>query len=402
LRGITPHSPDDRVASIARSTTDVRVVSIPSGHPYPQRVTVSNGIELLPDPRPLNAPAGQWWPPVALDPAWIRANATEADLLHIHFGTESFSAAHLAACIAAARDAGWPVVFTVHDLEHPQLSDQADYRAQLDVLIPGADALITLTNGAAREILRRWKRTAIVLRHPAVLDDVAAVQSTTSTTIRVGMHLKDLRSNIDSVAMVTALRGAVHQLSLAGRDVTAEVRMHHRVRDEATRDQIRAIVAGSERVELLEHDRLDDSGLANAIASLDVAVLPYRHGTHSGWLELCWDLGTGIAAPEFGFYAEQHADGSVAGFHPDADGTSLAAAITSALDSVSATRPGTVERAAEMTKRAASRAAELELQAAVHAGLYRKLVRERLDSLPAPATSPSPSLAPPFSREHAS
>jgi hypothetical protein len=395
LRGITPLSPDSRVRSPARPQTDVRVVSIPSGHPYPQRVSVSKGITVLPDPRPAGAPVGQWWPPVALDPEWILANATAADLLHIHFGTESFSVSHLAACIAAAREVGWPVVFTVHDLEHPQLSDQADYQAQLDVLVPGADALITLTNGAAREILRRWKRTALVFGHPQVLDNVGAVQPATSTTVRVGMHLKDLRSNIDSVAMVAALRAAVERLALAGRDVTAEVRMHHRVRDEATRDEIRAIVSGSERVELREHNRLDDAELADAIATLDVAVLPYGHGTHSGWLELCWDLGTGIAAPEVGFYAEQHTDGSVASFHPDADGMSLAAAITAVLDSTSATRPGTPERATEMTKRAASRAAELELQAAVHAGLYRKLVYERPEPVPCP-------LSPSLSREHVS
>ncbi|WP_214355215.1 hypothetical protein [Streptomyces sp. CJ_13] len=34
-------------------------------------------------------------------------------------------------------------------------------------------------------------------------------------------------------------------------------------------------------------------------------MLPYRFGTHSGWLEACHDLGTAVAAPDCGFYAEQ-------------------------------------------------------------------------------------------------
>ena len=31
--------------------------------------------------------------------------------------------------------------------------------------------------------------------------------------------------------------------------------------------------------------------------SLDVSVLPYRFGTHSGWLEACYDLGTTCSRP---------------------------------------------------------------------------------------------------------
>ena len=34
-------------------------------------------------------------------------------------------------------------------------------------------------------------------------------------------------------------------------------------------------------------------------------MLPYRFGTHSGWLEACYDLGTPVLAPDCGFYAEQ-------------------------------------------------------------------------------------------------
>ncbi|PRY67682.1 glycosyl transferase family 4 [Glaciihabitans tibetensis] len=371
------------------------MVSVPAAHPYPQRVSGSEGITVLPDPVPAGVPAGQWWPPVALDPSWIRDNASAADLVHIHFGTESFTPEHLAACVAAAHDVGWPVVFTVHDLEHPQLSDsdQSGYREQLDVLIPAADALITLTAGAAREIQRRWGRSALVLPHPAVVSDASAMpQPPASASYRVEMHLKDLRSNIDSVAMVTALCGAIDDLARAGREVTALVRMHHRVRDAAARAEIRAITAGSERVELLEHDRLDDSALAHAIAGSDVCVLPYRHGTHSGWLELCWDLGTGIAAPALGFYAEQHADGSVASFsaersvapsaEPDgmSDGMSLAAAIAAALDSPRATRPGSDDRAAEVRRRQAQRETERDSLTSAHAALYRQLVLDRTPS----------------------
>lgn len=394
-----PHSPGGIAASVTPAPPDVRVVSIPAGHPYPARITAADGIILLADPRPDGAPAGQWWPPVALDPAWIREHAADADVLHIHFGTESFTPEHLTACIAAAHEAGWPVVYTVHDLEHPQLVEQGGYREQLDVLVPGADALVTLTAGAAAEITRRWGRAALVTPHPAVLDDSvlddnteladnaelaasedaqpASSTSSTSPSLRIGMHLKDLRSNIDAVGMVTALGAAADRLAAAGRDVVAEVRIHTRVRDDATRDAVRMIAAGHSRVELVEHNRLDDAGLAIALAGLDVCVLPYQHGTHSGWLELCWDLAVGVAAPEVGFYAEQHTDGSVASFEAEPTGESLAAAIATVVDTDVASRPGTAARRAEMQRRRAVRVAESESLVATHAALYRDLLRER-------------------------
>jgi hypothetical protein len=358
----------------------IRVVSIPAHHPYVTSVTAAAGITVLPDPRPLGAPVGVWWPPVALDPEWIRAHASTADLLHIHFGTESFTDDHLVECLSAAREVGWPVVFTVHDLEHPQLSDQAGYRAQLDVLIPGADALLTLTEGAAAEILSRWGRTALVVPHPAVVPDavlpnaVLPTESTVPHTIRVGMHLKDLRSNIDAVAMATALCGAIDRLAADGLDVAAELRLHRTVRDNGARETIRDLAGRSERVTLVEHERLDDAELYSVLGGLDVCVLPYRHGTHSGWLEMCWDLGTAVVAPRIGFYAEQHPDGTVVPFEPDKPGTVLAEAIRKAIDSPLSTRPDSTDRVREVRRRRGLRGSELEALTRAHLALYGELV----------------------------
>jgi hypothetical protein len=373
----------------------IRVVSIPAQHPYVMSVTTAAGITVLPDPRPLGAPAGVWWPPVALDPHWIRAHAADADLLHIHFGTESFTAGHLVECLSAAREVGWPVVFTVHDLEHPQLIDQAGYRAQLDVLIPGADALLTLTEGAAALIQSRWGRTALVVAHPAVVPaavvpktvvpktvepktvEPTAVLPTDSTgtpAIRVGMHLKDLRSNIDAVGMASALCAAIDRLAADGLDVSAELRLHRTVRDGGARETIRELTRRHKRVTLVEHERLDDAELYRAVGDLDVCVLPYQHGTHSGWLEMCWDLGAAVVAPRVGFYAEQHPDGTVVSFDPDELGTALAEALRAAIDSPLSTRPGSTDRVREVSRRRVLRGSQLEALKLAHLALYRELV----------------------------
>ena len=375
---VGPGLPD----SLVSPPSVVRLVSVPAAHPYVRSVTASPQVVVLDDPRPPGAPEGQWWPPVALDPQWIRAHAGQADLLHIHFGTESFTPERLGATLDAARAAGWPVVFTVHDLVHPQLREQDVYRRQLDVLVPRADALLTLTAGAAQEIERRWGRNALVVPHPSLLASPPPRRSVLSwparsRPLRIGMHLKDLRSNVAAEAMVSALAAALDRLADDGIEATAEVRMHHGVRDPDARDRVRERCASSSRVGLLEHDRLDDAELAASLATLDACVLPYGYGTHSGWLELCWDLGVALAVPDVGYYAEQHVDDSVAAFAPDPAGASLASALRTVLESPGATRAGSAERDREVGRRRVRRAEDDLAVATAHTALYGRLLAER-------------------------
>ena len=352
---------------------DLRVVAVPAGHPYVRRVTDAAGVVLLPDPPVPGAAEGVWWPPTALDPDWIRTHADLAEVLHVHFGTESFGAGHLTACVAAAHAVGWPVVFTVHDLTHPQLADQTPYAAQLDELVPRADAIITLTDGAAAEIRERWGRDALVLPHPALLGDGASpVVVALSDQLRVGMHLKDLRPGTDGPAAVRALVAAVAHLREAGHHAVAEIRLHRSVRDEAARDEVRAAVDGQPHATLVEQDRLSDAALNAALGGLDACVLPYRSGSHSGWLELCWDLGVPVAAPAVGHFADQHDDGSTASFAPG-DADALAAALASLIAGEDAARPGSIARADRIDRRRELRRERDAATAAAHADLYRRL-----------------------------
>ncbi|WP_256728698.1 glycosyltransferase [Microbacterium oleivorans] len=355
---------------------DVRVVAVPAGHPYVQRVTDAAGIELLPDPPVPGAAEGVWWPPVALDPDWIHANADRADVLHVHFGTESFAAGHLTACVEAAHAAGWVVVFTVHDLTHPQLMDQSRYAAQLDELIPRADALVTLTAGAAAEVRERWGREAVVLPHPAILrDGESPTVVALSEDLRIGMHLKDLRPGTDGPGSARTLVAAVERLRAQGRHVVAEIRMHRSVRDEAARDDVRAAVAGHPFAVLVEQGRLPDAALNTALGGLDVCVLPYRFGSHSGWLELCWDLGVPVAAPDVGHFADQHDDASTASFRPG-DADTLTEALQTLLSRHEAARPGSIARAELIEERRSHRREQDAATATAHAALYRRLRSE--------------------------
>lgn len=364
------------VESAAHSRT-VTVASVPASHPYVRGISGAPGIIVLDDPPVPGEPVGTWWPPAVLDPAWIRAHRNDADLLHLHFGTESFPPGHLTACIDAAHEVGWPVVFTVHDLEHPQATDQALYLAQLDELIPAVDAVITLTHGAAREIRERWGRDAEVIPHPSLFPvDAPAPAVLPSDDLRVGVFLKDLRPNVDAPGTVAAALDAVAALRARDVPAVAEIRMHHAVRDAAAADAVRRLCAASDHAQLIEHERLTDAQLAISLARLDACVLPYRHGTHSGWLELCWDLGVPVVAPDLGHYAEQHPDGSVVTWHPG-DPASLTAALDDLLTPRTAARSGSRRRAQRVIDRRSIRQTTDLAAAAQHARLYRELLEER-------------------------
>ncbi|WP_144876127.1 glycosyltransferase [Microbacterium sp. 1.5R] len=297
---------------IATASAPIRVASIPSAHPYVRAIADPLRVAVLPDPPVPGAPASQWWPPVAMTAPWLSGHATEYDLLHVHFGLESFSPDELGAGLDAARQAGRPVVFTVHDLDNPQIVDQEPYRALLDVIVPAADRLVTLTSSAADEVERRWGRQALVLAHPTLLDETSADASASprghedDDAVRVGIHLRDLRPNIDAEAAVQVAVEAASLLADLDRPVEFEVLLNERVRDDLAAERVIAAADGHPAVRVRRTAYLDDAQIEDWLDGLDLFVLPYRHGTHSGWVELCYDLGVRVAGTDVGHIRSQH------------------------------------------------------------------------------------------------
>ena len=311
------------------SRSAVRVASIPAGHPYVTHLDLaSDGVVLLPDPHPPGAPPGRWWPPVMLNGSWIEAHAADFDLMHLHFGSESLSLEQLASALDALQRTGRPLVYTVHDLVHPQLTDQDHHRGQLDLLVARAQELVTLTPGAAREIAQRWDRRATVIPHPRMLPAQAPLPTVAGhDTIVAGVHLRDLRPNINGPAVTRALVAATAQLRARSVPAEARVAMFDHVRDSVARNEVRAACGSAPHVSLVEQRRPEDAALFASLCALDLSVLPYTHGTHSGWAELCWDLAVPVAGAPVGYIAEQHSDAGWFIACDPTDPVSLAAAI---------------------------------------------------------------------------
>lgn len=316
------------MSPLAGDQGPIRVLSLPAAHRYVEHLADPDGrdqVVRLPDPPVPGAPAGVWWPSPALEPGWVREHADAFDLVHLHFGFESRTPEQLSDLVATLRRLGRPLVLTVHDLTNPHLRDQSVHLAQLDVLVPGADAVLTLTAGAAERIRQRWGVEAGVVPHPhmAPLEQVGAPRPPRRGPRLVGVHLKNLRANLNAVPVVDALAGACAELAAADgpagacAGVELVVHVHREVRDPAFARHDPEVVArldalaasGAARVRWVE--RMSDAELTAYLRRLDVSVLPYRWGTHSGWLEECRDLGTAVLAPRIGHFAEQ---GPVAGY----------------------------------------------------------------------------------------
>lgn len=355
----------------------IRVASVPAGHVYVRHLTPVTGeaqlprVERLPDPDPDEParPAGaKWWPPTMLEPGWVRSHP-EFDVMHVQFGFDARTPTQLAALADALRETGRPLVYTVHDLRNPHHRTRHAHDEQLDVLIPAADALVTLTPGAAAEIRHRWGRDALVLPHPHVVDlatmqRMAARRPRSGDEFRVGVHVKSLRMSMNPLPVLRVLAETMRELPNAVLQVNGHTDvLRAGERYEAPLAEFLERAAADGLLELQVHDFLDDDALWAYLASLDVSVLPYRFGTHSGWLEACRDLGTAVIAPDCGYYREQGPVLEYRNHDDDFDAGSLRAAVHRAHRSA-APAPLSVQH----------RMSQRDEIARAHASLYEELL----------------------------
>jgi Glycosyltransferase Family 4 len=350
----------------------IRVASVPAGHVYVRHLDDPSGrdaVVRLADPVPSGEGpllTGQWWPPVMLSPSWVRDHRDEFDVFHIQFGFDAQDAGNLAALTRALRSAGKPLVYTVHDLRNPHHGDRRAHDAQLDVLVPQADALITLTEPAAAEIESRWGRRAAVLPHPHIVElDRMPPARPPRAGFTVGVHAKSVRASMAPLPVIQALTEVVPALP-GGR---VQVNIHHDVfdpdglRHDPELTQYLTAAAARGQLELRVHDCFSDEELWTYLESLDVSVLPYRFGTHSGWLEACHDLGTTVVAPSCGYFAAQR---PCLPYQHDESGFDAASLQAAVLDAY--------QRRPHWQARPADRRQERAGIAAAHRRLYERLL----------------------------
>jgi hypothetical protein len=325
----------------------LRVASVPASHVYVRHLSNPDGADdvvRLHDPVPMDGRTvpGGWWPPLMLEPGWVTANHDRFDVFHVHFGFDAIGPDVLPAVIQELKQHEKPLLYTMHDLRNPHHRDPQAHSVQQDVLVAAADELITLTPGAGQLIQRRWGRSSHVLPHPHVLER-GWIERPRPTGERfvIGIHAKSLRANMDPLPIVEALVDILSVLPQA----TLQIDVHDEIFDPANHwyapEAGRALLKYGkyEHVDVRVHPYFSDDELWDYLASLTVSLLPYRFGSHSGWLEACFDLGTALIVPSCGFYDQQRPC-SVFGFtEDDFYAESLLRAVDSAYRRWAAGRP---------------------------------------------------------------
>ncbi|ABG91927.1 conserved hypothetical protein [Rhodococcus jostii RHA1] len=352
----------------------IRVASVPESHVYVRHLGEPDGgggdVVRLADPVPADGRKvpGGWWPPLMLDPGWISRHHREFDVFHIHFGFDAIEPADMKDIVHELSARGKPLVYTVHDLRNPHHPDAGPHLEVLDVLVPAATELATLTEGAAAVIDANWARTATVLAHPHVVErPLVERPRPDSDDFVVGVHVKSLRANMDPFPVLDALTRTVAAL----RGARLQIDIHDEIfrpdsywyAPNAAARLLR--YRDADRVDVRVHPYFTDAQLWKYLSSLSVSVLPYRFGTHSGWLEACYDLGTAVVAPTCGFYAQQQ-DCATFGFDEDSfDAASLDRAVR------------TLHRSATARATWHERATQRRLLAQAHHNLYERALSWR-------------------------
>lgn len=287
----------------------LRVAPIPAHHPYVDAVEPLagwDGFELIAPPELAAGGPGTWIPHPLLEAGRLAQDADRLDVLHVHFGFEHRSPQQMRELVAQCRASGIRLVLTVHDLSHPHLrtaQEQQEHLERLAVLIEAAETVITLTDSAAEEIRRRFGRRAEVIAHPCVIAPERArqlqeqVRDRGGASIEVAVFLKDLRAS--TVRELSWHRDLAEGLEEVGARLTVFLD------ERAAGTELGRGLSGIRGLELVVHQRMDDERLFAQVAECSVVVLPYLRGTHSGWLEMCRDLGVVVVAPDCGHFADQ-------------------------------------------------------------------------------------------------
>ncbi|MDO8107021.1 glycosyltransferase [Isoptericola sp. b441] len=345
------------------------------------------------------AEPGRWDMPHEPVARWLIEHRNEYDVVHLHLGLAELCDA--AALRAALDEAAAPLVLTVHDLPTAGHPDPARLAAQLAATVPAADELITLTVGAARQLLAEYGRTAHVLPHPHVVPEaLLSAPRVAHGGFVLGLYVGSLAAGVPTALLDEAVRYATDHPGVrvqvhANPDVMEPAVLGQEAMEPAAlgQDASGAGVAGVAvarsgpsaesfadalrrrasrgEVDLRIHRPSTVAEEIAALSDLD-ALLVWDHRAHSTWVEACFDLGVEILVPDRGHQAEQRPCRRI-GPEPGALGSALQAAI----------EPRQAERAT-----ATARLDERRLVALAHRVLYEAVLGQgRHTATDAPAPS---------------
>ena len=272
----------------------IRVLHVPFNTPYarktiPSGVSLANGMSNVPELATV-----EW--------AASLNNLHQYDICHVHF-FERTSAPMLSDCLRRCKEHDKRIVATLHDTFPIHGCDPHEYAKKIQILVEEADVVVALTAGSAKEIQSHYGTPRSMVRIP-----LGCVVSPTDPNWGSGAYLQtpvrfaafgSMRRNRRIDLLVRAFENLQN-------DIDSRLDLLLRPIGTTTKRDLE-IVRGyeSSRVSLRIQSIISDEEVAEFVAGCSILVLPYEWVCHSGQLELAFDMGVGVVAPNAGYLREQ-------------------------------------------------------------------------------------------------
>ncbi|WP_406273741.1 glycosyltransferase [Nocardia sp. NBC_00881] len=279
----------------------VRVVHLPARTPYVRKI-VSADIELLNGNRTRHGIV-----PAAVGAEWLLRHRPLdwLDVVHLHH-IEFEDLLVLEDLLDACANESVKVVCTAHDLV-PMFTAAGDLRARLELVAQSGASWIGLTESSAaelRQLVPAVERVRVIPHGYVVAPDdlmgrVRQVSSEASGFLMYGA----LRPNRGHLTAVT-------NWSLAVPDPHARLSLLLRPFNPAdfgryNIDALLSVVRADDRISATMQSYPSDATVVEAGLRSDALLLPYSRGTHSGQLELAFDLNMLAVCSSVGHLREQ-------------------------------------------------------------------------------------------------
>ncbi|MER7604718.1 hypothetical protein [Nocardioides sp. NPDC127503] len=248
--------------------------------------------------------------PDALSASWIldRRPLDWVDVVHLHhieFEDETVLGELLSAC----DDAGVRVVHTIHDLT-AMFGTTEDLHRKIQFVHEAGATLLCLTGGSATQLNRivgeetkTWVAPHGYVVDPETIARLDRLDSDGTSRFLMYGALRPNRDYLSTLVNWALHTGAEDRLHLLMRGLS---QAHMADPGQHAMDVARTAMT-CPRIEVTMRGYPSDDDIINAGRQADVLVMPYRWGTHSGQLELAFDLGLLPLSSDVGCLRDQHA-----------------------------------------------------------------------------------------------
>ncbi len=281
----------------------LRVVHLPARTPYVRKITSEDYLILN------GANTEHGVVPTAVTASWLldRRPLDWLDVLHLHH-IEFDDFATLQRLLTACADSGVKVVYTAHDLT-PQYCTPEDFTARMELIARSEASWVGLTAASVENLQDRLPclPPVTVIPHGYVVSPNDLTGRTRDGGLPSAPQyllygaLRPSRDHLSTIA----------NWSLSVTDPAARLNLLLRALSPADFDRhdvpaLLAVIKSDPRIDVAMRAYPSDAQVVSAGLDADALLLPYLCGSHSGQLELAFDLNLLPVCSSVGFLKDQY------------------------------------------------------------------------------------------------